>query len=102
MSAWNVPVIPFLFFSSGLAMGGGVFLIVGGLQRSMIEGYALMTIMICLMADITAWGLYVWVPRDIQFRKATIFLRRTSSLFFVGLVRCSLMIIGLTCWRANQ
>jgi len=83
INAWNVPVIPFLFFSSALVMGGGLLLIVGGLQRSMIEGYAFMTIMISLMANIAAWGLYVWVPWDIQFLKITIFLRRPLSIFFV-------------------
>ncbi len=97
MSAWNVPAVPILFLSSALVMGGSVLLILGGLQGSMIGGYALMTIIICLIADITAWDLYIWFPRDMQFRKATIFLRRPLSLFFVmGLGQMlPLLIIGL-------
>ncbi|NJD56942.1 MAG: hypothetical protein FIA94_11130 [Nitrospirae bacterium] len=83
MSAWNVAAIPFLFLSSGLVLGGGALFLLSGLQRSTLDTGILTVILVCLLADMTAWVLYVWYPRGKAFRSATAFLRRPLSLFVV-------------------
>ena len=83
MTAWNVPAIPFLFFSSALVLGGGVLLALGGLQPSLNDDNFLRVVLVCLIADIVVWGLYVRLPRDSHFRKATAYLRRPFAMFSV-------------------
>lgn len=96
MSAWNVPIIPFLFLSSGLVLGGGVLFTISGLQRSMIDADVINAVRICLIADFTAWGLYIWLPRDMHFRKATVSLRKPLPLFIVMALGQILPLIILT------
>lgn len=80
MSAWNMPVMPFQFLTSGLVLGGGVLFMLCGLQRSALDTGFLTVILACLLADIAVWGLYVWLPRDAAFRSATAFLRRPAPV----------------------
>ena len=99
MSAWNVPIIPFLFLSSGLVLGGGVLFTISSLQRSMIHAGVISAVLVCLIADFTAWGLYIWLPRNMHFRKATAYLRRPLPLFSVMGLGHLLPLILLT-WLA--
>jgi hypothetical protein len=78
-----VPVIPFLFFSSALVLGGGVLLGVSGLRQQMMPDVVLRVVLACLVADFAAWGLYIRLPRDIHIRKTTAYLRRPFPLFAV-------------------
>jgi DMSO reductase anchor subunit len=99
MTAWNVPIIPSLFFSSAVVLGGGVFLVVSGLQRSMVDAGVFKVVLVCVTADAIAWGLYIWLPRTIHFRKATAYLRRPFPLFAVMGLGHLLPLILLT-WLA--
>jgi len=72
--------MPFQFLTSGLVLGGGVLFMLCGLQRSALDTGILTVILVCLLADIAVWMLYVWLPRGAAFRSATAFLRRPISL----------------------
>jgi len=84
ITAWNLPIMPFLFFTSALAMGGGMLVFISFFLRSIAEVSVFRIMTACLIADITAWALYIAAPRDIQFKNATAFLRRPLSIFLVS------------------
>jgi hypothetical protein len=81
VTAWNVPLIPLLFLTSGFATGAGLMLLaVPG--RLTLGASPVMIGLICVVVDLAAWLLYLRWSRDAAFREATEPLRRPKSLFF--------------------
>jgi len=76
LPAWNVPVMPVLFISSGLAAGAGVALLAWPHATAGI-GLA------CIGANLVAWLVYLWGTRERAFRQATRVLRRPGALIVV-------------------
>ncbi len=98
ISAWRVPVLPFLFLTSALSMGGGTFLVTSSLLQGRIAMDIPGILMICLAADAIAWGWYLWKTREGLSREATVLLRRPLSLAAVmglGQVLPGLLLLGL-------
>jgi len=86
ITTWNVLLVPVFFISSGLASGGGVFLLIGGLTGSPLILSAIITVMAALSANLAIWFLYLnWIP-SITFRAAIERLRRPFAMItIVGL-----------------
>jgi formate-dependent nitrite reductase membrane component NrfD len=81
VTAWNVPLVPFLFLSSGFSAGGGLVLLValGGLAL----GVGPVVIgLIGVLLDLAVWLLFLHESHDLAFREATGLLRRPKSLLF--------------------
>jgi phenylacetyl-CoA:acceptor oxidoreductase subunit 2 len=71
--AWNVPLIPLLFVTSGFTTGAGVLLVVlGGLTSG---HYTLLMALICALLNLLVWFLYLRWSHEPAFRKATETLR---------------------------
>ncbi|MBC7249104.1 MAG: dimethyl sulfoxide reductase anchor subunit [Anaerolineae bacterium] len=97
VAAWNVPLMPALFVTSGLAMGGGLLLLIT--SNGPDFGLAAM-VLASVVSDLAAWFLYLYGPRSASFRQATSGLRRPAMLFFtvgVGhLLPATLLTLSLT------
>jgi DMSO reductase anchor subunit len=81
VTAWNVPLVPFLFLSSGFSTGGGLVLLaaLGGLALGVGP---VVICLICALLDLAVWLLFLHGPHDLAFREATGSLRRPKSLLF--------------------
>ncbi|MCC6543252.1 MAG: hypothetical protein IT392_01965 [Nitrospirae bacterium] len=77
---WNLLVMPIFFISSGLASGGGVFLLVKGMTRSPLMSGPMIIAMIAVIANLAMWLLYLCRFRSAVFRKALYKLRRPLNL----------------------
>ena len=81
MAAWNVPLMPTLFVTSGLAMGGGLLLLAPpdgmGLDSDLAAA-----VLVCVVLDLATWLLYLQGSRAPSFRRATKGLRRPTALLF--------------------
>jgi hypothetical protein len=100
ITAWNVTIIPTLFFTSAFVLGGGLFLLVSTLQQSIAQKNTFIITLICLIADIIVWVMYVMRPWDAYFKRATALLRRPVSLFLVlglgYLIPLTIMVVLIT------
>lgn len=78
VTAWNVPIIPLLFVTSGFVAGGGVLLVI---LRGLSYGFCVPLIgLICTSMNLVIWILYLHWSHDPDFRKATESLRSPKSL----------------------
>jgi DMSO reductase anchor subunit len=80
ITGWNVLFIPVLFISSGLASGGGVVLLIGGLTRSPLPLSTIIMAMAAISINLAIWLLYLYWFRGAAFREAIEKLRRPYSL----------------------
>jgi len=86
ITGWNVMFIPALFISSGLASGGGVVLLIGGLTRSPLPLSTIIMAMAAISVNLAIWLLYLYWFRGAAFREAIEKLRRPYSLMItIGL-----------------
>src|SRR4030067_2333253 len=56
---WNVFVMPIFFISSGLASGGGVFMLIEGMTRSPLLLSAVVVALIAIIVHLAMWLLYL-------------------------------------------
>jgi len=78
VTAWNVPIIPLLFVTSGFAAGGGLLL---ATLRGLTYGLCAPLIgLICAFVNLVVWIFYLHWSHDPDFRKATEALRSPKSL----------------------
>jgi formate-dependent nitrite reductase membrane component NrfD len=81
VTAWNVPIIPLFFISSGLATGSGLFLLLTtvadlGLNKTVVA------ISICSASlNILVWFTYLKWSKTPEFLASTERLRRPISMF---------------------
>jgi phenylacetyl-CoA:acceptor oxidoreductase subunit 2 len=82
--AWNAPLVPLLFLSSGFATGSGLLMLVapGELTvgtRPVLVGLG------CIAINVAVWLLYLRWPDGVAFHKAMEVLRRPNrQAFTVG------------------
>lgn len=81
VTAWNVPLMPLLFLTSGFATGSGLVLL-AALGKLTLGIGPMMVGLICVVLNLAVWLLYLHWPHDVAFREATEALRRPSSLIF--------------------
>ncbi len=77
---WNMPIIPFLFLSSGFTSGYGLLLLMFALNKLPILNGHEMVGLVCVGANMGAWLIYLLWCRSIDFRKATKELRSPNEL----------------------
>ena len=80
VTAWNVPLMPLLFISSGFATGGGLVLLLAALDRSAPGPGPAVIVLIWVVVDLAVWLLYLYWSQDAAFRAATKVLRRPKAL----------------------
>jgi phenylacetyl-CoA:acceptor oxidoreductase subunit 2 len=80
ITAWNVPLMPLFFTSSGFTSGGAVSLLIGALTKSALSSSTIVLVMIALSTTLVIWLLYLYRSRGIAFREATEELRRPFAL----------------------
>lgn len=80
IAAWNVPIVPFLFMTSGFAKGSGLLLLISTVNMS-LAGTPLKIAIICILFDLVFWLLYLYFNDDLVFLEATKALRRSGNLF---------------------
>lgn len=73
--AWNLPIIPILFLTSGFATGSGLMLLTAS-GRSTLENEWIVVALICVALDAAIWFAYLYRPQDAAYRKATQDLRQ--------------------------
>ena len=81
--AWNAPAIPAIFLLSALTMGGGLFLTAGVLLNEGGKESAMAALLICLIADMTVWAVYLIPSGSDAFLNSRAFFCRPSRLFLV-------------------
>ncbi|MDY7077382.1 MAG: hypothetical protein SXV54_10715 [Chloroflexota bacterium] len=84
ITAWNVPLIPFLFTISNLVAGSGLILLTTS-GHSNLKAHSAVIGLICVVLDLVLWLSYLYLGRshDIAFREATEPLCRFKSLVFI-------------------
>ncbi|MDL2121676.1 MAG: hypothetical protein LWX51_01045 [Deltaproteobacteria bacterium] len=86
VSAWNVPLMPLLFVTSGFSKGSGLVLLSVVLDDSAVGHPCAMIGLICVLLNLSVWFLYLSWSREATFREAIEALRRPNALIFtVGL-----------------
>jgi DMSO reductase anchor subunit len=78
ITAWNVQLIPLIFFTSGLSTGSGLLLVVL-CERTLVPMCAMIA-MVCVVLNVGVWLLYLHWRYDSAFRKSTENLRRPLNL----------------------
>lgn len=81
VTAWNVPMIPLFFLTSGFTTGSGLILLTG-LGRLAPIFSSLVIGLICVILNLVMWLLYLLRSHDAAFWKATEPLRRPKALIF--------------------
>jgi phenylacetyl-CoA:acceptor oxidoreductase subunit 2 len=80
ITAWNVPIVPFLFVTSGFLKGSGLLLLISTVNPS-LAGTPLKIALICILLDLVFWLLYLYFMLDLAFLEATKALRLSGNLF---------------------
>jgi formate-dependent nitrite reductase membrane component NrfD len=83
IAAWNVPIIPLAFLSSGLVAGYGFFLILIASKALDSKQTIFVLGFIFLMFNLIIWLTYLWKSPTADFSTATKALRR---VFFLTLM----------------
>ncbi len=80
VTAWNVPLIPILFVTSGLTTGVGLIMLLACFGKFDLGIGSILIGIICLLTNLVLWSLYLRLSHDSKFREATVLLRRPISL----------------------
>jgi anaerobic dimethyl sulfoxide reductase subunit C (anchor subunit) len=84
VTAWNVPLAPILFLTSGVVAGCGLLLIVIAMSGLIISIQIVVAGIVCLILNLFVYGFYALFPRrDHAFREATAILRNPVYLIVV-------------------
>ena len=108
VTAWNVPIMPLLFLSSGFASGGGLVLLVAAFGWLPFGQGLAVVALICVVLSLVVWVLYLRWSRSVAFQLATKDLRRPIALIVsVGLghivpLLLLLIVIGVSAGREFQ
>ncbi len=88
VTAWNVPIMPLVFVTSGFVLGEGLILILASMGKLTLGFGSIMIGLICVALDLVVWLTYLFWQYDVAFRKATKILRNLGVLTFtVGICR---------------
>jgi len=79
LTAWNVPLMPLVFVTSGFATGSGLLLLVAPDQLT-VRGVPAMVVLVCMVLNVAVWLLYLNWSNDRTFRDATKALRHPGTL----------------------
>ncbi len=88
VTAWNTPLMPVFFATSGWATGSGLMLVVVtplnlSFGRNMLPTTSLAWIsLVAGVLNLGAWLVYTWTPNR-AFRQATVALRRPNALVLI-------------------
>ncbi|MFN6945467.1 MAG: hypothetical protein ACK4ND_11005 [Cytophagaceae bacterium] len=107
VTAWNVPLVPILFITSGLVAGYGLLLIVTSLSELAFSIQFIVTGIVCLVLNLSVYTFYVLLHlRNCAFLRATAILRNPVSLIVtIGmghLVPCIFLILLLSLAGLNE
>lgn len=96
VTAWNKPLIPLMFVTSGFASGGGLALLLvsggsGGNGRALALATSAWTVL-----NLVLWLIYLYRPEEEAFQRATQPLRRPA--FALTIVVAHLLAAGLLLW----
>jgi len=86
VTAWNVPIMPLLFMSSGLASGGGLVLLVAALDRLPLARGLVVIGLICVVLNLAVWLLYLRWSHATPFRLATDALCRPIAVILTAVL----------------
>jgi DMSO reductase anchor subunit len=97
---WNVPTIPALFISSGFTSGGGVALLISGLDQSQLSLSSIIIGIIALSVNLVIWFFYLYWSRKTVFCEAIKNLRQPLFLIItVGLGHIlPLFLLSILAW----
>lgn len=79
VTAWNVPLMPFLFVTSSFTMGEGLILLLAAMGKFKLGIGSILIGLICLVLNLVLWNLYLRLSYDSKFGEATVLLRRPIS-----------------------
>jgi DMSO reductase anchor subunit len=80
VTAWNLPIIPILFFASGLCLGFGFWLVWTAAGKANFSLLILIVGLCFLVINSAMWANYLFRQRDYALRKATKPLRQSLTL----------------------
>jgi phenylacetyl-CoA:acceptor oxidoreductase subunit 2 len=80
ITAWNLPIIPLVFLSSGLVSGYGLFLILTATVATRPDQTMLFFGLILLLFNLSIWLIYLWQSSSTDLSSVTITLRQPFSL----------------------
>jgi formate-dependent nitrite reductase membrane component NrfD len=94
VTAWNVPLTPILFLTSGIVAGYGLLLIVTALSRLTFSIQMFVIGIACLALNLFVYGNYVLAfRRNLAFREATAILR--NPIFLIVIVGMGHLMPGI-------
>ena len=99
VTAWNKPVVPWLFFLSGLAAGGGLTLMIAAFEDAASLASMARIGLVSLSAGGAAWVWYLFSSLDTAFEAAVSSLRSPKALtltLVVGHVLPILLLLLMT------
>lgn len=104
VAAWNVPIMPIYFLSSGLMSGGGLVLIIAALGGLTPGGVLLIAGLVCICLNLGIWFIYLYWNRSLPFLLSTKSLRRPMMIIVVVVVGhiAPLFLLLLGMIRANS
>jgi len=83
VTSWNVPIMPILFLTSGIAMGFGLILLLAAFLQLTLGVLPLLTGLTILVIDFVIWLIYVRWYKDSTFRKVTDKLQHSVTQAFI-------------------
>ena len=84
VTAWNVPMIPLLFVTSGFATGAGLLLLMVAVGKISLVRDIVVIALICVILNLVVWLLYLYRYNDKEFQKSTEAMRRPSTLIITA------------------
>ena len=78
--AWNVPIMPLVFVTSGFALGEGLVLVLASMGKLSLGFGPIVIGLFCVALDLVVWLIYLYWSNDAAFRKATKILRHPIAL----------------------
>lgn len=108
VTAWNVPIMPLLFFTSSLVSGHGLVLVSAAFGKlPMVHALAIIGLT-CVVINLAVWLLYLLWTHDDAFQMSTREFRRPTSLIiivgvghFAPLILLSMLLIGPEAYVEN-
>lgn len=105
ITAWNMPVMPLFFISSGFISGTGVVLLIGGLIKSPLSLSTIVIGIIALSVNLIIWLLYLNCFRCNDFLEATERLRRPFAIITIvgiGHILPLVFLFLLVLWKKSE
>lgn len=96
--AWNVPIIPVYFITSGFSMGFGLWLLLGGFANIPVPFISVTMGLIIVILTLSSWVFYLRLSAITSLHESSKLARHSNSLIYaagIGNVFAVLLLLAL-------